>query len=122
MPMDRTKKRERLRKLRYTMTKAEACLWKYGLKKARRGYTFRRQYGLGSYIVDFYAPQLDLIIEVDGASHEVEEVGRYDRVRQQELEKNGHHVIRFRDEEILEELESVIQSIDYKIASLEAMY
>jgi very-short-patch-repair endonuclease len=65
---------------------------------------------------------LNLIIEVDGASHEVEEVGHYDRVRQQNLEENGYYVLRFRDEEIFKELESIIQSIDYKIASLKGAY
>ncbi|PSO44351.1 MAG: hypothetical protein BRC23_01265 [Parcubacteria group bacterium SW_4_49_11] len=119
--MEKTK-RVRARTLRSSMTKAEACLWKYALKSSQRGYKFRRQCCLNSYIVDFYPPQLNFIIEVDGASHEVEEVGRYDRVRQQNLEENGYYVLRFRDEEIFEELESVIQSIDYKIASLEEMY
>ena len=54
-------------KLRYSMTKAEACLWKYALRaKMMRGYTFNRQRPVGNYIVDFVCKELLLAIEVDG--------------------------------------------------------
>jgi very-short-patch-repair endonuclease len=56
--------------LRRTMTKAEACLWKYALKSRHiKGYGFRGQRPVLNYIADFMCPELRLIIEVDGYSH-----------------------------------------------------
>lgn len=54
------------RKLRSKMTKAEACLWKYGLRASKQGVPFRRQRPIDQYIADFVCLPLKLIIEVDG--------------------------------------------------------
>ena len=69
---------ERLRKnshsLRYSMTKAEACLWKYALRAKITGYTFNRQRPVLNYVADFMCKELKLIIEVDGYSHSFDEI------------------------------------------------
>ena len=49
------------------------------------GYKFFRQYGVGSYIVDFYCPLLKIVIEVDGGQHYSEEGIAYDRQREEFL-------------------------------------
>jgi len=60
--------------LRKSMTKAEACLWKYVLRaRGLKGYPFRRQRPVLNYIVDFFCKELSLIIEVDGITHSWEE-------------------------------------------------
>ena len=90
------------------MTKAEACLWKYVLKaKQLRGHQFRRQRPVLNYIADFLCMELMLIIEVDGITHHWEETMVKDKKKQQDLEVAGFTVIRFTDEEILNNLNAV---------------
>jgi very-short-patch-repair endonuclease len=95
-------------KLRSSMTKAEACLWKYGLKSKKLGVIFRRQRPVGKYIVDFICLELKIIIEVDGESHNHPEIYDNDIIRQKYLEKLGFMVIRFTDEEVLKSINGVM--------------
>jgi very-short-patch-repair endonuclease len=105
---------------RYTMTKAEACLWKYALKaKMMGGYTFNRQRPVLNYIADFMCKKLQLIIEVDGFTHTLDEVIENDEIRQQNLENAGFVVIRFADEEVLKDIENVKRVIESVIGKLE---
>lgn len=97
--------------LRYTMTKAEACLWKYALRARQMGYTFNRQRPVLNYIADFMCKELNLIIEVDGYTHTREEVAEKDIVRQKRLEEAGFTVLRFKDEEVLKNIKQVRQVI-----------
>ncbi len=109
-------------KLRFNMTKAEACLWKYALKsKAMRGYTFNRQRPVLNYIADFMCKELKLIIEVDGMTHTFENVIKNDAIRQKNLEHAGFKVIRFKDEEVLKSIEIVKKKIEEEIEKLEKM-
>jgi very-short-patch-repair endonuclease len=94
-------------KLKRVMTKAEACLWKYILKGSKTRYKFRRQRSIEKYIVDFVCLELNLIIEVDGESHNHITIAENDIVRQNRLQELGFRVIRFTDDEILKELSSV---------------
>lgn len=61
------------------------------------GYTFNRQKPLGRYIVDFYCRPLNLVIEIDGDSHKIEEVMVNDIVRQEVLESMGLYFLRYDD-------------------------
>ncbi len=95
--------------LRKQMTRAEACLWKYVIKaRQMRGYQFRRQRSMLNYIADFMCIELMLIIEVDGITHTWEEVFEKDLKRQADLEDIGFTVLRFKDEEVLEDINGVI--------------
>ena len=105
--------------LRKQMTKAEACLWKFVLKARKlRGYPFRRQRPVLQYIADFMCMELMLIIEVDGITHQWEETAKNDDKRQRDLESAGFTVIRFADEDILNDINAVLgyleEWIDYK--------
>lgn len=84
-------------KLRSSMTKAEACLWKYALKGKKLDVTFKRQRPVGRYIVDFVCLELKVIIEVDGESHNHSEIYDNDIIRQKYLENLGFMVVRFTD-------------------------
>lgn len=107
-------------RLRKEMTKAEACLWKYGLRaKMRRGYGFRRQRPVLNYIADFMCLELRLIIEVDGVSHTWDEAKRKDNAREERLKEAGFQILRFNDNEILKSINSVIEAIDSKIEQIE---
>jgi len=95
-------------KLRKEMTKAEACLWKYILKaKQLKGYQFRRQRPVLNYIADFMCLELKLIIEVDGITHHWEETMHKDKKKQTDLESAGFTVLRFTDDEVLNDIKAV---------------
>jgi len=101
------------------MTKAEACLWKYALKGRRlNGLQFRRQRPVLHYIADFMCQELKLIIEVDGWTHTLGEVADNDAKRQKDLEEAGFVVIRFCDDEVLQDINGVIRAIEDRINQL----
>jgi very-short-patch-repair endonuclease len=100
-------------RLRKEMTKAEACLWKYVLRASKmKGYGFRRQRPVLSYIADFMCKELMLIIEVDGSIHELEEVRKNDVERQRALEEAGFTVLRFTNEEVLTNIQFVTSFLE----------
>src|SRR5207249_11917475 len=100
-------------RLRKEMTKTEACLWKYVLRAGKlKGFQFRRQRPVLDYIADFICKELTLIIEVDGLSHRWEETIKKDQIRQRALEVAGFTVLRFTDEEVLNNIQSVFSYIE----------
>ena len=106
--------------LRHHMTKAEACLWKYALRAGMmRGYTFRRQRSIHCYIADFVCLPLSLIIEVDGGSHLFKETELKDMRKDKTLKELGFTILRFRDEEVLRNIENVKLMIERCISLLE---
>ncbi len=103
---------EQLQKLanqnRKEMTKAEACIWKYILsKKQLNGYQFRRQRPVLNYIADFMCKELKLIIEIDGLTHHWEKVALNDLKREEKLKEVGFHVLRFIDNDVLNNINAV---------------
>ncbi len=99
-----------------SMTKAEACLWKYALSKRQMmGYSFRRQRPILKYITDFVCLELRMVIEVDGYSHQIHENEIKDIERQSDLEALGFIVLRFKDEEVLNHMNLVRERIQQKI-------
>jgi len=100
-------------RLRKEMTKAEACLWKYVLRAGKmKGFQFRRQRPVLVYIADFMCKELMLIIEVDGSIHQLEEINKNDAIRQKALEEAGFTVLRFTNEEVLENINAVANYIE----------
>ena len=100
-------------RLRKEMTKAEACLWKYVLRASKmKGFLFRRQRPVLIYIADFMCKELMLIIEVDGSIHQLEEIIKNDEVRQKALEAAGFTVLRFTNEEVLKDIQSVYSYLE----------
>ena len=99
------------RELRNNSTSAEATLWKLLKNKQLDGRKFRRQHGLGNYIVDFYCSSERLIVELDGDSH-----GEYfkiekDIIREKFLTNRGYKIIRFENKEIFQNPEYVAEEI-----------
>jgi len=93
-------------------TITESILWQKLRSYQLWGYKFRRQYGIGRYILDFYCHNVRLAIEIDGEIHEQPERVEYDRIRDKELESRGIKTIRFTNSQILNELDSVLITID----------
>ena len=107
--------------LRKNMTKAEACLWKYVLKaRQMKGYQFRRQRPVLQYIADFMCKELKLVIEVDGWTHTQEDVFHKDIVKQKDLENAGFTLLRFTDNQVLNEINNVVLVIERWIEDQEA--
>ncbi len=96
------------RQLRRHQTKAEQVLWQE-LRNQRMKNKFRRQVSVGPYIVDFYCHALRLAIELDGPIHGEQQ--EYDKSRQTFIEKQGIRVVRYRNDQVLFERESVLQDI-----------
>ncbi len=104
------------RNLRGSMTKAQACLWKYALRaKSMRGFSFRRERPVLNFIADFMCMELMLVIEVDGISHTWTETIRKDRIKDKVLCVAGFLVLRFTDNEVLTQMNAVIERISFEI-------
>jgi very-short-patch-repair endonuclease len=97
--------------LRRTMTEAESVLWKALRNKRLNGYKFRRQHPIHEFIADFYCHEAGLIIEVDGEIHNETERKEYDDQRTQILKEYNIKVIRFTNNEILNNLDRILHII-----------
>jgi very-short-patch-repair endonuclease len=95
--------------LRREPTGAEAKLWKYLRSQKLDGTHFRRQYAIGNYIVDFCAPRAKLIIEVDGSQHLDQK--DYDMERTEFLKIKGYRVLRFWNNDVLNNIQDVMAEI-----------
>ncbi|HAT66125.1 MAG TPA: DNA methylase [Flavobacteriaceae bacterium] len=107
--------KKRAQEFRKNLTPAEKILWKH-IRKKSLGVEFHRQVPLLDYIVDFYCHEIGLVIEVDGSTHEHSFIE--DSKRQNRLENEGLRFLRFKNESIFNELESVIEEIQIKIIDL----
>jgi very-short-patch-repair endonuclease len=106
-----TKLKKLSQQLRLNMTDAEKLLWSKVRRKQLKGYQFYRQRTIGDYIVDFYCPRANLIIELDGGQHYTEEGMHKDTIRDVYMEGQGYNVLRFSDRELFENLKGVIERI-----------
>ena len=93
------------------MTRAETVLWRSLRGQRIRGLNFRRQHPVLSFIVDFYCPARKLCIELDGGIHDTPDQAEKDVARTAALEARGYHVLRFRNEEVMSDLSSVLRRI-----------
>ncbi len=99
------------RELRQSSTNAEKILWGYLRGRKLNGLKFRRQHPMDKFIADFYCHEKKLVVEVDGAIHDVKENAEYDKSRTRILEGSGIKVIWFRNEEVENKIELVINEI-----------
>ena len=108
---------ERASELRARMTPAEELLWD-ALKSNEWRLNFRRQHPLYKYIADFYCHKVKLVIELDGGYHDNQDVKIYDEERELEIIQFGITVLRFRNEEIINNSDSVLKKIGDTIAAI----
>lgn len=97
------------------MTIAEVMLWKELRGKRMLGYDFHRQKPIANYGVDFFCPSLLLVIEIDGCSHDGKL--REDVEREEEIAQHGLHILRVRDGDVKQNLDSVLEAIRQWIMS-----
>ena len=109
LDFSRTDKTTRARKLRSQQTPAERLLWSLLRANQLSGLKFRRQFPIGNYFADFACVERKLIIELDGEYHDYTE--EEDAKRHQAIEAAGWSILRFANEEILGDPESVLVAI-----------
>ncbi len=97
--------------LRKEATQAEILLWEKLRNKQLQGRKFRRQHGIGPFIVDFYCDSERLIIEVDGGIHKQTEVREHDEIRQDLLVEMGYRIIRITNELVLNDTDKALERI-----------
>ena len=114
---NRYNRRSIRKNLRNKLTFHEIILWSKLKNRQINNRKFRRQHGIGNYIVDFFCPELKLVIEVDGANHSFDEKSeQYDTERKKYIESQGIKVIRFGNNEIKDNLIGVLEVV-YKETS-----
>lgn len=95
--------------LRKRMTSQKKILWEALRRKNLEGLKFRRQVAIGSYVVDFLCARFRLIIEIDGGIHYTQK--EYDEMRQQLLELDKYKILRFSNDEVDNDLATVLNTI-----------
>lgn len=105
------------RELRSNQTEAEKLLWQHLRNKRLGEFKFKRQHGIGPYIVDFYHADSKTVIEIDGDVHFIEDSAiEKDKKRQKWLEEHGYCVLRFNNVDVFSNLESVLEHIYYNVS------
>lgn len=104
--------------LRRNETIAEKLLWEKLRNNQLEGLKFRRQHPVNIYIADFYCHKFKLIIELDGDYHNQEEQKQKDEVRTEVLGLNDLKIIRFKNEEVEQDINQVLTTIKNKIEQL----
>ena len=107
--------------LRSQGTKSEILLWNQLKGGQMNGLRFIRQKPIGDFIVDFYCKEVGLVIELDGLSHQYNEVMDMDERKQSYLESIGLKVIRFEDEDVIRDMPNVIRVIEHMALSLKPL-
>lgn len=103
----------RAKELHRNMTPAETKLWSYLRSHRLKNIHFRNQHAIGPYITDFCAPRIKLIIELDGSQHL--EQTEYDAERSAFLQSQGYSVLRFWNNDVLNDINSVLYAITLAI-------
>jgi very-short-patch-repair endonuclease len=112
--------REFARSLRKGPTEAEKRLWHFLRTAKLRGHKFRRQAAIGPYIVDFICFEMKLIVELDGPQHSEPNATEFDQRRTAWLAARGFRVMRFRNQELDESIDAVMEAIGRALVELEA--
>ena len=106
------------KELRKDETKAEKILWSRLNRNQILGLQFRRQHPINIFIADFYCAKIKLVIEIDGSIHDITEYQEHDRGRSEILNDFGITVIRFTNEQIIEEIDSTVEQIETVVQKL----
>ena len=109
--------RDRARRLRRDQTEAERRLWERLRARQLSGFKFRRQHPIGRFIVDFCCQEYGIVVELDGGQHAVQ--FEADHIRSEFLARRGYRVLRFWNNEVLENIEAVLQQITLSLTNRE---
>ena len=107
--MNPLERRELCREMRKRQTPAEEFFWELVRDRRFCRLKFRRQHPLGSFVADFYCPELRLVVELDGGVHQNQK-GR-DQARDQAIYQRGVRVLRIKNADILEHPEEALENL-----------
>jgi very-short-patch-repair endonuclease len=99
------------RQLRKNLTRAEWKLWQKLRRRQLAGLRFQRQVPLGHFIVDFMCYEVKLIVELDGGQHNNDTAQKYDANRTAWLEEQGYTVLRFWNNDVVNQIDNVLETI-----------
>jgi very-short-patch-repair endonuclease len=99
------------REQRKDPTEAESLLWQSLRRRQLLGFKFRRQHQFGDYVSDFYCSEAQLVIECDGSIHQKNERWHHDQVRDAYMISQGVRVLRFTNEQVLNDTAAVLSEI-----------
>ena len=108
--------KDRRRELRKNQTPAEKLIWQYVRNRRLGGFRFLRQYSVDPYILDFYCPAKKLGIELDGGQHRARDGSLYDQERDSYLQGFGITILRFQNEEAIENTQQVLDEILHSLS------
>ena len=114
---NRESEKGKRRDLRSALPPTEALLWKQLRNRQLLDCKFRRQVSVGPFVVDFYAPEIKLGIELDGDSHFEPGAAETDAKRQRFIESFGIQIIRFPNSEVFENMDGVLETLAQTIAA-----
>jgi very-short-patch-repair endonuclease len=100
---------------RHQPTEAEKELWKHLKRRQLNGFIFRRQHHIGLFIVDFYCYRARLVVEVDGEIHQYKP--EEDKIRQEYLESLHFRILRFPNNDVLNNTDKVLLQIVKHLSS-----
>jgi very-short-patch-repair endonuclease len=106
---------EAARELRQHETVAEKRLWSFLRSGQIAGARVRRQHAIGPFVVDFYCPAVRVAIELDGSVHDDNDIAAQDAARTEWIEQHQIRVMRFRNDEIMNDISSVLSKIEQAI-------
>ena len=104
------------RRLRANTTEPERRLWSRLRSRQLGSLKFRRQHGVGPYVVDFYCPERSIVIEIDGDTHADGDTLTRDERREHYLKALDLHVIRYTNREIMTDLDGVMLDLFTKLS------
>jgi very-short-patch-repair endonuclease len=113
---NRKSRKEIRKRLRSNLTPAEAALW-LSLQRSKLGVKFRRQHGVGPFVVDFYCAERRLAVELEGEVHRDVMRSEYDAARHAFLASKGIRVLYFENRAVAESREFVLETIRAAVAA-----
>jgi very-short-patch-repair endonuclease len=112
---NREDEKDKRRQLRRSMPDAEVILWSRLKGRQLQGCKFRRQYSVGSFVIDFFSAEIKLGIELDGDSHFHDGSREFDQKRGQFIESFGIKVVRILNSEVYQNLDGVLEMIGREV-------
>jgi len=106
------------RELRHNTTPAEKIFWSKVANRTFQNLKFRKQHGIGPFVVDFYCPEKKIIVEIDGDSHATDTGIENDQERAKYLAGLGYKIVRYQNSDVLNNIDGVFEDLSGRLSQL----